>query len=95
LRNQLSHKKAKLEQMGRNVFGLADSEDLAELTIQAIEALYHSVDVATQLTEHGTDKNAAVEAVIKQLKKHGLLKIGEHQAITLENSKAILEAAVA
>lgn len=95
LRNQMSHKKAKLEQMGRNVFGLTDSEDLAELTIQAIEALYHSVDVATQLTEHGSDKDAAVQAVLKQLKKHGLLKIGEHQAITLENSEAILQAAVA
>lgn len=95
LRNQMSHKKAKLEQMGRNVFGLAQSDELAELTIQAMEALYHSVDVATQLTEHGSDKSAAVEAIIKQLTKHGLLKIGEHQAITLENSRAILEAAVA
>jgi NADP-dependent alcohol dehydrogenase len=95
LRNQMGHKKAKLEQMGRNVFGLKQSDELAEQTIQAMEALYHSVDVATQLTEHGTDKDAAVEAIIQQLTKHGLLKMGEHQAITLENSRAILEAAVA
>lgn len=95
LRNQMGHKKAKLEQMGRNVFGLKQSDELAEQTIQAMEALYHSVDVATQLTEHGTDKNTAVEAILKQLTKHGLLKMGEHQAITLENSRAILEAAVA
>jgi NADP-dependent alcohol dehydrogenase len=95
LRNQMGHKKAKLEQMGRNVFGLTQSDELAEQTIQAMEALYHSVDVATQLTEHGTDKDAAVEAILKQLTKHGLLKLGEHQAITLENSRAILEAAVA
>lgn len=95
LRNQMSYKKAKLEQMGRNVFGLADSTDLAEQTIQAIEAFYHSLDVATQLTEHGTDKAAAVNAIISQLKKHGMLKIGENKAITIENSKAILEAAVA
>ncbi|MEP7706411.1 iron-containing alcohol dehydrogenase [Paraglaciecola sp. 25GB23A] len=95
LRNQMEHKKAKLEQMGRNVFGLKQSDELAEQTIQAMEALYHSVDVATQLTEHGTDKNTAVEAILKQLTKHGLLKMGEHQAITLENSRVILEAAVA
>lgn len=95
LRNQMSYKKAKLEQMGRNVFGLSDGEDLAERTVQAIEAFYHSLDVATQLTEHGSDKNAAVEAVLNQLKKHGMVKIGENQSITLEQSKAILEAAVA
>jgi NADP-dependent alcohol dehydrogenase len=95
LRNQLGHKKAKLEQMGRNVFALTDGPDLAEKTIQAIESLYHSLDVATQLTEHDGDKAAAIDAVIGQLKKHGMLKLGEHQAITLEQSKAILEAAVA
>lgn len=95
LRNQMGHKKAKLQQMGRNVFALDDGDDLAEQTIQAIEALYHSLDVATQLTEHGDDKNAAIEAVIAQLTKHGMLKIGEHQAITLEKTKEILEAAVA
>ena len=95
LRNQMAHKKAKLEQMGRNVFALAPSDTLAEQTIQAIEALYHSVDVATQLTEHGNDKTAAIDAIIAQLTKHGMLKMGEHQAITLEKAKEILEAAVA
>ena len=95
LRNQMGHKKAKLEQMGRNVFNLADSAELAEQTVQAIEALYHSLDVATQLTEHGSDKAAAVEAVMSKLKQHGMLKLGEHQAITLENSRAILQAAIA
>lgn len=95
LRNQMGHKKAKLEQMGRNVFGLANGDELAEQTIQAIEALYHSVDVATQLTEHGSDKASAIDAVIAQLTKHGMLKMGEHQAITLEKTKQILHAAVA
>lgn len=95
LRNQMGHKKAKLEQMGRNVFALAQSDSLAEQTIQKIEALYHSLDVATQLTEHGNDKAAAIEAIIAQLTKHGMLKMGEHQAITLEKAKQILQAAVA
>lgn len=95
LRNQMAHKKAKLEQMGRNVFALAPSDTLAEQTIQQIEALYHSLDVATQLTEHGNDKTAAIDAIISQLTKHGMLKMGEHKAITLEKAKEILEAAVA
>lgn len=95
LRNQFAVKKAKLEQMGKNVFGLAQSDDLAELTIQAIEAFYHCLDVATQLTEHGEDKAAAIDNIIGKLEAHGMLALGENQAITLKESREILEQAVA
>ena len=95
LRNQLATKRAKLEQMGRNVFALEAGDDLALRTIDAIEEFYHSLDVATQLTEHGDDKAAAVEAVLKQLKNHGMLAIGEHGAITPKQSQEILEHAIA
>ena len=95
LRNQFAVKKAKLEQMGKNVFGLAQSDDLAEQTIQAIEAFYHSLDVATVLTEHGHDKAAAIDNIIAKLEAHGMLALGENQAITLKQSREILEQAVA
>ena len=95
LRNQFDVKKAKLEQMGKNVFGLAQSDDLAEKTIEAIEAFYHSLDVATQLTEHGDDKAAAIDNIIGKLEAHGMLALGENQAITLKQSREILEQAVA
>jgi NADP-dependent alcohol dehydrogenase len=95
LRNQFAVKKAKLEQMGKNVFGLAQSDDLAEQTIQAIEAFYHSLDVATVLTEHGGDKAAAVENVLAKLEAHGMVALGENQAITLTQSREILEQAIA
>ncbi|MEL0655906.1 iron-containing alcohol dehydrogenase [Pseudoalteromonas issachenkonii] len=95
LRNQFAVKKAKLEQMGKNVFGLAQSDDLAEQTIVAIEAFYHSLDVATQLTEHGDDKAAAIDNIIGKLEAHGMVALGENQAITLKESREILEQAVA
>ncbi|KTF17349.1 iron-containing alcohol dehydrogenase [Pseudoalteromonas sp. H103] len=95
LRNQFAVKKAKLEQMGKNVFGLAQSDDLAEQTIEAIEAFYHSLDVATVLTEHGDDKAAAIDNIIGKLEAHGMLALGENQAITLKESREILEQAVA
>jgi NADP-dependent alcohol dehydrogenase len=95
LRNQFAVKKAKLEQMGKNVFGLAQSDDLADQTIQAIEAFYHSLDVATVLTEHGDDKAAAVENVLAKLEAHGMVALGENQAITLTQSREILEQAIA
>ena len=94
LRNQLSVKKAKLEQMGRNVFGLASSDDLAELTIQHIETFYRSLGVHTQLTDYNEKKSDAIEKIINQLALHGMTELGEHDAITLEESRSILEAAV-
>lgn len=95
LRNQFAVKKAKLEQMGKNVFGLEQTDDLAEQTIQAIEAFYHSLEVATQLTEHGDDKAAAIDNIIGKLEAHGMVALGENQAITLKESREILEHAVA
>jgi NADP-dependent alcohol dehydrogenase len=95
LRNQLSVKKAKLEQMGRNVFMLPDSEDLAELTIQHIEAFYQKLNVPTQLTEHTSSKADAIDAIIDRLTTHGMTQLGENEAVTLKESRAILEKAVA
>ncbi len=95
LRHQIEVKRPKLEQMARNVFALPPSEDLAERCIDAIEAFYHSLDVATQLTEHGGDKAAAIDAIVEQLEAHGMVKLGEHRAITPKEAREILEQAVA
>lgn len=95
LRHQIAEKRDKLEQMGRNVFGLEASADLAERCIDAIEAFYHQLDVATQLTEHGTDKAAAIDAIVAQLEAHGMVALGEHRAITPKESREILQQAVA
>ena len=94
LRNQLHHKQSKLEQMGKAVFGLDAGNNLAERTIDAIEAFYHKLDIATQLTDYGNNKQTAIEAVLTKMEAHGLLAIGEHQSITLQESRAILQAAI-
>lgn len=95
LRSQIEGKRAKLEQMGRNVFALSATADLAERTVDAIEAFYHSLDVATQLTEHEEGKAQAIENVLEKLNAHGLTAIGEKQAIDLTAARGILEQAVA
>ena len=94
LRHQMADKRAKLEQMGKNVFGLDSSEDLAERTVDAIEAFYHSLGVATQLTEHTEGKEQAIENIIGQLEAHRMVKLGEKRSITLDQSREILEMAV-
>ncbi|MBC5850348.1 iron-containing alcohol dehydrogenase [Vibrio metschnikovii] len=90
LRNQLAAKKAKLEQMGQRVFNLAPSEDLALRTIDAIEAFYHQLNVDTQFSAPDMTAEQAVDKVIEQLEVHGMVALGEHQAITLEQSRDIL-----
>ena len=94
LRNQIEAKRSKLEQMGRNVFGLEAGEDLAERTIDAIEAFYHSLDVATVFDGYEADKAKAIDNVVAQLESHGYLQLGENQAITLEKTREILESAI-
>ncbi|MGL6261888.1 iron-containing alcohol dehydrogenase [Vibrio sp. WXL210] len=95
LRNQLDVKRAKLEQMGANVFGLEPGDDLAERTIDSIELFYHHLNVATVFDEHGSSKQAAVDKVVEQLDAHGMHTLGENQSITLEQSRQILEQAIA
>lgn len=92
LRNQIDSKRAKLEQMGRNVFGLAPAPDLAEKTIDAIEAFYHQLGMTTTFADHGMSKSAdAVDAVIGQLQAHSMVALGEKQSITPEVSRQILQ----
>lgn len=95
LRNQLESKKAKLEQMGKNVFGLEQGDDLAMRTIEAIESFYHSLDVDTHFDGYEGTKSEAIDAVVRQLESHGMTNLGEKQEISLEHSRQILMQAIA
>ncbi|GAB2648289.1 iron-containing alcohol dehydrogenase [Vibrio panuliri] len=95
LRNQIEHKRAKLEQMGRNVFALQESSDLAERTIDAIEGFYNQLGVATKLTEHNVSKQQAIDLVIERLEGHGMIALTENQTVTPVEARQILENAVA
>ncbi|KXF80244.1 iron-containing alcohol dehydrogenase [Enterovibrio coralii] len=90
LRDQITDKQSKLEQMGRNVFGLVDGADLASRTIDAIESFYRSLDVDTTFSASDMSKEEAVDAVVSKLEKHAMTALGEHEAITLEVSRRIL-----
>ncbi|EHG1328865.1 iron-containing alcohol dehydrogenase [Vibrio vulnificus] len=94
LRNQIEYKRAKLEQMGREVFDLENGEQLAERTIDAIEAFYHSLDVSTKLAEHKESKEEAIEAVVTQLTNHGMVALTENQSVTPEQVRKILAEAI-
>ena len=94
LRNQIEAKRAKLEQMGKNVFALKHDQDLAEKTIVAIEQLYSSLDSEIQLEVPNEDKDITINRLMTQIEAHGLVAIGENQAITLKQTREILNSAV-
>ena len=94
LRNQIEAKRAKLEQMGKNVFALKHDQDLAEKTIDAIEQLYISLDSEIQLEVPNEDKDITINRLMTQIEAHGLVAIGENQTITLKQTREILNSAV-
>ncbi len=94
LRNQIDVKRAKLEQMGKNVFGLQQTDALAEQTIDAIEAFYLSLNAETKLSVEGEDKQTTSDKLMSHIEAHGLKAIGENQAITLKEIREILAVAI-
>jgi len=80
-------KKEKLSQMGKEVFGLDGDE---EATIKAIENLYESVGISTNLNDYDID-DKVIENVISGLESHGMTAMGENENITLEVSEKILK----
>lgn len=93
LRNQVLNKHEKLKQMGRNVFKLPNSIDLAERTIDSIEAFYNSLDLPTRISDVVQQTETSIPDILEKLKQHKMTALGEHQQITLDVSRAILEKA--
>ncbi len=93
LRNQIEAKRRCLQQMGRNVFGLEAGADLAERTIAAIEAFYHSLDAPTMFDGYETNKATAIDNVSSNWITR-LPELGENKAITPQKTREILESAI-
>ncbi len=90
LRVMSEDKKEKILQLGTTVFDIhTNTEDV----IQAIENLYTSIGVSTNLNDYNIDDKVC-EKIIPSLEAHGMSAIGENQNITLDVSKKILEMAM-
>ena len=81
-------KKAKLLQMGKNVFGL-NSSDPSE-TIDQIKALYKSLDVELKLSSYTEDKELK-QKVTTLLEKHGFVNFGLNGTINAKVVETILD----
>ena len=91
LRELIEAKRAKLEQMGRTVFGL--HQPSAEGTIAAIEALYRSLRMPVHLSDTEVSDPDAATRVMQALRDHGNAALGGHAKLDDTRTERIIRAA--
>jgi len=91
LRELIEPKRAKLEQMGRHVFGLA--APTAEDTIAAIEAFYRSLRMPLHLRDAGVADADAADRVWQAVQEHGNAALGTHAEVDALKTERIVRAA--
>lgn len=95
LQVQRKDKHEKLLQYAERVWHITEGSDDTRIN-QAIEktaAFFESLDISTRLSSYNLGA-ADIDTVIKQLESHGMTALGEHQNITLDVSRKILEGAL-
>lgn len=88
-------KRAKLLQYAARVWNITEGseDDRIDAAIASTRAFYESLGVKTRLSAYQIDRNA-IPALLKQLESHGMTALGEHQDVTLEKSREVLEASI-
>jgi len=94
MQHQRNKKREKLIQYGRRVWNLQDTNDdvVIDGAIAATKAFFEQMGTPTALSDYSIDKDS-IPKLVDMLIKHNLLALGEHQAITPEASREILELA--
>ena len=89
-------KRAKLLQYAARVWNLTDGDEDGRIdaAIAKTRAFFERVGVHTYLGDYGI-KADAVPALVAQLERHELTKLGEHGDIDLPTSRKVLELSVA
>lgn len=88
-------KRAKLLQYAERVWGLREgSEDArVDAAIAATRAFFERMGLPTRLSGHAITE-PRLDAILAKLQAHGMTGLGEHGDVTLDVSRAVLEAAV-
>lgn len=91
LRELIEYKREKLEQLGREVFGLTAPS--AEDAIASLEAFYRSVNMPLHLRDAGITEPDAADRVLAGLRAHGKMALGGHAEIDEAKTERIVRAA--
>ena len=87
-------KREKLLQYAERIWGLHDGneENRIEQAIEKTRKFFELMQVPTRLSDYAIGKEA-IPALLSQLERHGMVALGEHQNLTLEDSRKIYELA--
>ncbi len=88
-------KRDKLLQYATRVWQLTSGseEQRIDEAIERTRAFFEAVGVPTRLADYGLDA-VCIEPVLQQLTAHGMTALGEHEDITPENCRQVLELAL-
>ena len=64
-----------------------------DAAIAATRDFFERMGVPTRLSAHGI-REPQLDAILAKLEAHGMVKLGEHGDVTLDVSRAVLEAVV-
>ncbi|MDD9339972.1 MAG: iron-containing alcohol dehydrogenase [Providencia heimbachae] len=87
---KLPQKQAKLAQYAEQVWGIHEGTE-KEKALKAIELtrkFFEEMQVKTRLTDYNLSQDV-IEPLVKSLEAHNMIKLGEHQDITLEVSRRV------
>lgn len=90
-----NEKSEKLAQYGARVWNIpeSDTEKMADEAINATVAFFEQLGVKTRLSDYDLEDKAIAE-VIRKLKEHGHIALGEHGKITAREAEALLKMAL-
>lgn len=88
-------KREKLLQYAERVWNITegDADSRIAMVINKTRDFFESLDVKTHLADYGVTADK-VEDLVKALEKHGMTKLSETRAVTLEVSRKIIEGAM-
>lgn len=89
---QKTKKRDKIIQFAQRVWSLKNNDEnlLVDMCISKTRHFFESLGIKTRLSKYGIQRNQ-LPLVLDALKKQGLVYLGEHQDIRLEDSQKILE----
>lgn len=95
LQNRRDAKAAKLLQYAERVWNITEGSEAERINdaIESTRRFFESLEIATRLGDYDLGPEA-IDAVLAQLKAHGMTRLGERRDVDLEQSRKILEAAL-
>jgi NADP-dependent alcohol dehydrogenase len=95
MNDQRGPKREKLLQYAANVWDIREGDEDARIdaVIKATRDFFESMGIKTRLSDYDLAK-ADIDHIVAALKEHDMIALGEHGAITPEDARRILEAAL-